>query len=84
MIYEINIILIIIAVLLLLPLFERKEGFYEFNFNNQGYIPYVSQDALCMIFTGLGVNVDRYSTFPEKCSTYKKDLKDDNSNICRI
>ena len=83
MIYEINIVLIVIALLMSLSLFNTKEGFNEFNFNEDNYIPYVSQDIVCLILRGAGVdNVDKFGIFADKCNRDKRELKPDTSNYC--
>jgi len=83
MIYEINIVLMVIAFLMSLSLLNTKEGFNEFNFHENNYIPYVSQDIICLILKGAKVdNIDKYGIIMEKCDTNKKELKPDTTNYC--
>jgi hypothetical protein len=83
MIYEINIVLMVIAFLMSLSLFNRKEGFNEFNFEEKNYIPYVSQDVLCLILRGAGVSdINKYGIIIDKCARGDKKLKPDTSNYC--
>jgi hypothetical protein len=46
-------------------------------------VPYVPNDAACMILYSMGINVDRMEYLKNKCRGKTTDLKDDNSNICR-
>jgi hypothetical protein len=84
MIYEINIVLIVLTMILIVAtISKQKEGFDEFNFDDQGYIPYVSQDVICLIMLGAGVPINKYGILYNKCSRDKKDqLVPDTSNTC--
>jgi hypothetical protein len=83
MIYEINIVLMVIAFLMWLPLLNKKEGFNEFNFDEENYIPYVSQDVICLILVGAGVSdINKYGIIMENCTRGDKKLNPDTSNYC--
>lgn len=73
----------VIAFLMWLPLLNRKEGFNEFNFDEENYIPYVSQDVICLILLGAGVNdINKYGIIIENCTRGGEKLKPDTSNYC--
>lgn len=75
--------MILAFILIVATISNKKEGFNEFNFNDQGYIPYVSQDVVCMILLGAGVDIDKYGTLVGKCSTSEnKKTVEDTSNTC--
>ena len=62
--------------------YYRKEGFNEFDFDSRPYIPYVSQDLMCLILESSGVKgVNKYGIIIENCSRDKK-LKEDDKNYC--
>ena len=84
MIYEINIVLMVITfILIVATVSTKKEGFDEFNFDDQGYIPYVSQDVVCLILLGAGVPINEYGILYNKCSRDKKNqIVPDTSNYC--
>ena len=86
MIHEFNILLLFIAFIFIMTLFDKTEGFDNFAIDphqNSGYIPYVPQDVICMILDAAGVPIDRLGILKDKCQN-KPELKPDNSNICRI
>lgn len=74
----------VIAFLMSLSLINRKEGFNEFNFEENNYIPYVSQDVICLILRGAGVSdIHKFGIIMDKCSRGRDEkLKPDNSNYC--
>jgi hypothetical protein len=75
--------MVLVFILIVATVSKKKEGFDEFNFDDQGYIPYVSQDILCLIFTGAKAPVDQYGIFYNKCSRDKeKKIVPDTSNYC--
>ena len=75
--------MVLVFILIVATVSKQKEGFDEFNFDDQGYIPYVSQDILCLIFTGAKAPVDQYGIFYNKCSRDKeKKIVPDTSNYC--
>jgi hypothetical protein len=84
MIYEINIVLmVLVGILLVATLSKKKEGFNEFNFEEDVYIPYVSQDVICLILLGAGVqNINKYGIIIDKCTRDKKKTVPDTSNTC--
>lgn len=73
----------VIAFLMSMTLFNRKEGFNEFNFEEDNYIPYVPQDVMCLILRGAGVqDINKYGIFIDKCTRGGNKLKPDTSNYC--
>ena len=87
MIHEINIVLLFIAFIFTITLFDKKEGFTLFPIDphkKDGYIPYVPQDVMCMIMDSAGIQIDRYGIMKDKCQNATTKLKKDDSNICRI
>ena len=75
--------MVLVFILLVATVSKQKEGFDEFNFEDQGYIPYVSQDVICLILMGAGVPINQYGILYNKCSRDKKDkLIKDKSNYC--
>ena len=48
--------MVLVFILLVATVSKQKEGFDEFNFEDQGYIPYVSQDVICLILMGAGTD----------------------------
>lgn len=75
--------MIITFVLIVATLSNKREGFNEFNFDEKVYIPYVSQDIVCLILLGAGVKIDKYGILYNKCTRDKKNnVLPDDSNIC--
>ena len=70
MIYEFNIVLmVVVGILIVATLHRKREGFDEFDFDSNPYIPYVSQDLMCMILYASNVKgIDKYGIIYENCS----------------
>lgn len=75
--------MVLVFILIVATVSKKKEGFDEFNFDDQGYIPYVSQDVICLILLGAGVPINQYGILYNKCTRDKKDaVVPDTSNFC--
>lgn len=75
--------MVIIFILIVATVSKQKEGFDEFNFDDQGYFPYVSQDIICLILLGADVPINKYGILYNKCARdKKKEIVPDTSNYC--
>jgi len=83
MIHYINIILVAIVIMLYFNIIKVKEGLRVNRLESlDGDLPYVPNDAVCMILHSMGVDIDRMEYLKNNCRS-SKNLNDDDSNICR-